>query len=763
MEFACGYVYVKPSAAQKDALRPKANVIKLSALLPPVTWARPSTHPPSPPKDSAKATKPNQPAIYETNFDGLFKKSREGQVTKSSPHYENAEFHKKSGAASSKNVVSQLTTSHQKKALLPPHMKAGGNTGSYSQPLTSRRTNNQILNYDEPKQKTDVNRNFEDPNYTYNIPEGSGGEVKPPGDAVPALASGPGLPPRPSFMDLIPQYLQVIPSSHPSSSSPSPAAPSSTATASANKAPLSGNPNVVLVSLGKLLSEEKVQPVKGKPTSCSKCGSVLNSCYDNEVKVCYFCQSWDWTSSASTPTCHENIHREEVFLLSPDEQHLSAAEALLLFCIDASGSMSLTSEVLEGKQVVQRSRLEFVQQAVLQSVQRLSEQQPEVRVGLITFNYQVTMHGYEKFKSLLLSGDDLNDSKYLKEAADNFPSPPPLSQTKEYLRSQIINLSANGTTALGPAALLAIRMASRHPGSKVIICTDGKANAKLGNLEEEDNDARTLLSSNIFYKDLGEYAANQGVVVSVLSIEGTDCRLDELGRLADRTGGKVVIANPSRLHLEFEEIIQSRIIATHCAVTLLLPKSLRLRGEREAGHKGTREVGNVNLETEITIQFGANKQNTEALALAPGSRVAIQLQIRYRRSNRQMMLRVMTVEREVTDDSSAVLSSLSLAILQLNSLQASATLAVRGRFQDAKKEGELQRKLIERAMKYSRNAEDKQTFKELFKTMEPIHNNIHTFTRNKCVISDSQTLTDAGAALFFTIKHSNRKSILLEN
>lgn len=48
--------------------------------------------------------------------------------------------------------------------------------------------------------------------------------------------------------------------------------------------------------------------------------------------------------------------------------------------------------------------------------------------------------------------------------------------------------------------------------SKVIICTDGKANTDLGNLEVEDNDARTLLSSTIFYQDLGEYAANQGWV-----------------------------------------------------------------------------------------------------------------------------------------------------------------------------------------------------------------------------------------------------------
>ena len=103
-------------------------------------------------------------------------------------------------------------------------------------------------------------------------------------------------------------------------------------------------------------------------------------------------------------------------------------------------------------------------------------------------------------------------------------------------------LSESGTTALGPAALLGIAMASRQPGSKVcldntqvffvdlsiqflyisellfllilkvIICTDGKANTDLGNLEVEDNDSRTLLSSTIFYQDLGEYAANEGWV-----------------------------------------------------------------------------------------------------------------------------------------------------------------------------------------------------------------------------------------------------------
>uniref|UniRef100_A0A8C9ZFN2 Sec23/Sec24 beta-sandwich domain-containing protein n=2 Tax=Sander lucioperca TaxID=283035 RepID=A0A8C9ZFN2_SANLU len=374
------------------------------------------------------------------------------------------------------------------------------------------------------------------------------------------------------------------------------------------------------------------------------------------------------------------------------------------------------------------------------------------------------MHGNEHFTSHSLSGPELTDSDFLKKAADSFPTPPPLSQTKDYLQRQVRGLSEGGTTALGPAALLTIAIASRQPGSKVIICTDGKANTDLGNLEEEDIDARTLLSSTIFYQELGEYAANQGVTVSVLSIEGTDCRLDELGRLADRSGGTVVITSPNRLHQEFEQIIENRTIATHCTVTLLLPQSLCMKGEREAGHKGTREVGNVDPDTEITFQFGVSKQDAEVSVPASGSSVSIQLQIRYRQRKGQRMLRVITTEREVTDDSLAALSSLSLAIIQLNSSQASAALAVRGRFRDASREGELQRKLIERAIMHNRSSEDHQTYQEWVKTMEPIYNNsIQIFTWNKSVFSDSQSLTDAGAALLYTMKHSNRKSISLKN
>ncbi|KAM3592223.1 uncharacterized protein V6R79_014993 [Siganus canaliculatus] len=756
MEFACGFVYVPPSVSQKDGQRPTANVLKRSALLPPVNWIRPRTPPPPPPPSNTAETKSPKSLSSPLKFvEQLEKSSEVKRVGKITCFYENAEFHWKQQAASS------VSGAPRKAALLPPKIKPAAN----SHPLPSSNANTQESTYDQPRSEPDSNIDPYDPNYSYTVPEGTGLPVKlPAGSSSTSAPTAPPLPPRPSFMKSVPEYLVLLPSSHSTNSSSqkslseSSAVTSTASKESADKRLLSGNPNVVLVSLGKLILEDRVQTIQGKPSCCSRCGSVLDSSYDNVIDGCYFCQSSEMTSSPSLPKCPQ----DDLFSLCPEVKPC-AADPLLLFCIDISGSMSITSQVSEGERAVYRSRLYFVQEAVLQCVLRLSDQQPDIRVGLITFNHQVTMHGNDHVPSRCLSDVELTDSDFLKGAAACFPSPLPLSQTKDYLKRQVLGLSERGATALGPAALLAIAMASRQPGSKVIICTDGKANTELGNLEVEDNDARTLLSSTIFYQELGEYAANRGVTVSVLSIEGTDCRLDELGRLADRTGGKVVIASPKMLHSEFEQIIENRTIATHCNISLLLPKSLQMRGEREAGHKGIREVGNVDPDTEITFQFGANEQDAEASIPASGSHVFIQLQVQYKQRNGLTMLRVITSEREVTDDSSAALSSLSLAIVQLNSSQASAALAVRGRFLDARREGELQRKLIERAIEHNRSAEDKKTYQEWVKTMEPIYNNIHNFTRRKSVVSDSQSLTDAGAALLFTMKHCNRNSISLKN
>ena len=61
----------------------------------------------------------------------------------------------------------------------------------------------------------------------------------------------------------------------------------------------------------------------------------------------------------------------------------------------------------------------------------------------------------------------------------------PVKETKDSLSQKIYELYESGPTALGPAVLTSIVMASSHgQGSQVIVCTDGLANVGVGSLED---------------------------------------------------------------------------------------------------------------------------------------------------------------------------------------------------------------------------------------------------------------------------------------
>lgn len=52
-------------------------------------------------------------------------------------------------------------------------------------------------------------------------------------------------------------------------------------------------------------------------------------------------------------------------------------------------------------------------------------------------SHQVTIHGHGRILSSILRGDELADVNLLKNAAHDFPSPPPLMQSKDLLQKQI--------------------------------------------------------------------------------------------------------------------------------------------------------------------------------------------------------------------------------------------------------------------------------------------------------------------------------------
>ncbi|KAG2455984.1 SY63 protein, partial [Polypterus senegalus] len=103
---------------------------------------------------------------------------------------------------------------------------------------------------------------------------------------------------------------------------------------------------------------------------------------------------------------------------------------------------------------------------------------------------------------------ELVDSDHLRNIGLSQPLPGSVKHVKMQLKDAVYRLNESGSTALGPAALISIALASQRPGSKVIICTDGKANTDLGNLE--DVSSEELAASKQFYNQLAEYARQQG-------------------------------------------------------------------------------------------------------------------------------------------------------------------------------------------------------------------------------------------------------------
>jgi len=92
------------------------------------------------------------------------------------------------------------------------------------------------------------------------------------------------------------------------------------------------------------------------------------------------------------------------------------------------------------------------------------------------------------------------------------------------------------------------------PGSSVVICTDGMANVGLGSLEnmviQEEAD-----KIEAFYNDAANFAKSNGVVVNIISIEGTNVNLEYIGKVPQLTNGFNDIVNPSKINKKFQLFI----------------------------------------------------------------------------------------------------------------------------------------------------------------------------------------------------------------
>ncbi|CAF1031332.1 unnamed protein product [Brachionus calyciflorus] len=419
--------------------------------------------------------------------------------------------------------------------------------------------------------------------------------------------------------------------------------------------------NIISINFDELISNNIL--VSGPPIQCRKCQAIMsktsgdNLSSDKKIWTCEFCL--EQNSLDSTTLDHLPSEEDVTFLLEQapqtslgDTENLSN-DKYLIYCIDISGSMREPVKMKNSRGNI-ISRLDAVKIACFENMNTLKKQEPNKFVGLVTFSNEVKYYGDATKTKNQLTIDQKNvlenKESIMKLAKNQTGDLKPLQDSYLSLKQRIEGLCVQGHTALGPALTFSIAFSSRLPGSQVILCTDGCANVGIGSMEPNSN-------SEKFYEDLADYAKSKGVVVNVITMEGTECKLALLGKVADLTNGSVNIVNPLDLSKEFTAILKNRCIATDVKAKLIVNnKYLYIRDDQIelAEAMAYESERNANKETEITFEFGIRKLSDDVKKQISENldKLPFQLQISYTMPNGAKALRVITKTQEFTKERS---------------------------------------------------------------------------------------------------------------
>jgi len=507
--------------------------------------------------------------------------------------------------------------------------------------------------------------------------------------------------------------------------------------------------NVVSVDMASLKEESEL--ATGDAVFCSKCSAAFSShsaiksksevmqtkameedakmeelpggVEEPQVWVCEFCANSNEVNLEEEEKPKSNKINYILESVAQVQEKHEEDDISIIFCIDISGSMCVTTPVKgklkfkgdkkddwaelnrnfgdgslqylpqEDQNVTWVSRLQCVKAAIEAQLLEMAQTYPNRRVGIVTFNSEVSVHGDGSQSTHIITGDKLSNFEVCKkEGGDLFETflSQKIETTKDQLVKKLDSLEETGPTALGPALLSSVAMASKgKAGSQVIMCTDGLANVGLGSFEGKSE--AEIEATLKFYKQIGDIAEDSNVRVNVVSILGEECKLTALSEITERTSGEVLRVNPENLTQEFSNILSNPVIATQVTVKLMLHRGLKFRNEEEHDLNDdqtvmTRKLGNVNEDTEFTFEFA--KRETEELvkrgiSVEDIEKLPFQTQIYYTTLDGMKCIRVTTEIVEISEKIEEVEKEADIAILGVNAARQASRLAKAGDYRAA--------------------------------------------------------------------------------
>ncbi|KAJ3439133.1 hypothetical protein M0812_15155 [Anaeramoeba flamelloides] len=341
------------------------------------------------------------------------------------------------------------------------------------------------------------------------------------------------------------------------------------------------------------------------------------------------------------------------------------------------------------------SRLECLQIAVGNQIEELTRESPESKVILVTFNNEVTIHGNNVDNTRIISGGDFMDLDKLKNIGSNYSCTQNVKASGESVIKKLHGLTENGQTALGAAAVIATSIASQKQGSKVFLCTDGLSNIGIRALEKDEKNQNSEEQVTDFYDQLADYCSEKGVILDLITLENTDCNINEIGKLPNRSGGEIDIVKPEDLSTRFKNIMAKPVIATNSVLEMILHKSLYLYDEddRKIGARMEKEVGNITEGIELSFNYGVKKDADEDL-FSNKEKVPFQAQIKYTKLDGSKWLRIITQYLNTTKDVEKVIADLDYSVMNQNVIPRASKWALKGNVKKSKQILQQQRQIF---------------------------------------------------------------------
>ena len=532
--------------------------------------------------------------------------------------------------------------------------------------------------------------------------------------------------------------------------------------------------------------KEKVEYATGDPISCKNCEAIFNKfsifkSIINSNETIWICEFCNFNNNIM-------IENEEIplsdcvdyFVQSRNQLNNSLknisynSDQSIIYCFDISGSMCVSSPIsgkhkLKGdymdkymkdlmsfsdgsdqfygnnNNVTYISRLQCLQAAIESNITDLYKAAPNMKIGYVVFNNEVTCFGDGTKQPFVINGNNLNNYNEIIKLSESNQSliNSPIKDSYENLIKQLYNIEESGQTALGPAVLFSINLIKGiSPGSKLILCTDGISNMGLGAIEGV-TDENELEKLSTFYMQLGIMAKEKGIVINLITFEDSESKIEILMPMIDQTGGEIVRVKPSEILGEFSNLLTTEVIASNVKIKVKLHKVMQFRNEDSSFLKDNastllKEIGNATRETELYVEYSI--KNSQEIAelndidLNNLKRVPFQAIIDYTNKFGDRCIRVTTSNQEISSDKELIEEQALFDIISTNAIKKTSSLAEEGRYREAQSNALAWKKMMKKNNEKCENA--KLNYDLFSNNMTSFNNNIQQLQYNNIMINN---------------------------